>query len=126
MFIQDLVELRVRKARMEAAKKTAKHVAIGLGVGVALGAVAGVLLAPKSGKETREDIATGTKDVIEQVKDQVEDAGLQLKREFNATDVARDAKAVTKKVEAKADEVKTKIKKEVAGKKPTVLEKKVA
>ena len=54
--------------KAEAAKKTAKNVAIGVGIGTAVGVTAGVLLAPKSGKETREEIAKGAKEVVEKVK----------------------------------------------------------
>lgn len=50
-------------------KQTAKNVAIGAGIGTAVGAVAGVLLAPKAGKETRDDISNTTKKTLENVKD---------------------------------------------------------
>ncbi len=50
-------------------KETAKNVAIGAGIGTAVGVAAGVLLAPKSGKETREDIANTTKKTLENVKE---------------------------------------------------------
>jgi len=50
-------------------KQTAKNVAIGAGIGTAVGVAAGVLLAPKSGKETREDIANTTKQTLENVKE---------------------------------------------------------
>jgi len=50
-------------------KQTAKNVAIGAGIGTAVGVTAGVLLAPKSGKETREDIANTTKKTLENVKE---------------------------------------------------------
>lgn len=50
-------------------KETAKNVAIGAGIGTAVGVAAGVLLAPKSGKETREDISNTTKKTLENVKE---------------------------------------------------------
>lgn len=50
-------------------KQTAKNVAIGAGIGTAVGVAAGVLLAPKSGKETREDITKTTKQALENVKE---------------------------------------------------------
>ncbi len=50
-------------------KQTAKNVAIGAGIGTAVGVAAGVLLAPKSGKETREDISNTTKQALENIKD---------------------------------------------------------
>ena len=81
-----------------------------------MGAAAGILLAPKSGKETREDIAAGAKEVIDQVKDQVEEVGKVLKKEMNDEELSKDIKAVTKKVEAKAKDVKSKVNKVVAEK----------
>ena len=116
MFIQDLIERKVKRERALTAKKTAKDVAIGLGIGVTLGAAAGILFAPKSGKETREDIATGTKDVIEKVKDQVEEVGKFLKKELDDDTISEDVKAVSRKIKDKAEDVKTKVKKEVAEK----------
>lgn len=46
----------------------------GMLFGVMAGAVAGILLAPKSGKETREDIKRLAEDVEEKVVDTYEDA----------------------------------------------------
>ena len=40
-----------------------KHFGIGLAVGTVLGAVAGILFAPKSGKETRKVIAEKAKSI---------------------------------------------------------------
>lgn len=126
MFIQDLIELKIRRANALAAKKTAKDVVIGLGIGLALGATAGMLLAPKSGKETREDIAAGTREVLEQVKDQVEETNKALKREVSEEEGIRNAKVTPKKVEGKAKEAKPNAEREVAGKGPVTLKKKVA
>jgi gas vesicle protein len=116
MFIQDLIEQKMRRVRAQEAKRTARDIAIGLGIGATLGAAAGILLAPKSGKETREDIAAGAKEVIDQVKDQVEEVGKVLKKEMNDEELSKDIKTVTKKVEAKAKDVKSKVNKVVAEK----------
>lgn len=56
--------------------QTAKNVAIGAGIGTAMGVAAGVLLAPKSGKETRDDITKTTKETLENVKE-----GLNIAKE---------------------------------------------
>ena len=53
MFINDYLEKKKRKERVEAVKTAT----IAAGVGIAAGLAAGVLLAPKSGKETRAAIA---------------------------------------------------------------------
>lgn len=52
MNIYDLINKKKRKQKAKAVKTAALTAAIG----VTAGAAAGVLLAPKSGKETREDI----------------------------------------------------------------------
>jgi len=52
-----------------------KGAAIGIGVGAIAGAVAGILFAPKSGKETREDI----KKYYHEMKDQIAEKVASLK-----------------------------------------------
>jgi gas vesicle protein len=47
---------------------TARNVIIGAGIGSAIGLAAGILLAPKSGKETRKYIERGTKAALNTVK----------------------------------------------------------
>nr|UWI51951.1 YtxH domain-containing protein [Clostridioides difficile] len=57
-----------RKAKQKAEKaKQAKIATAGVVLGAVTGAVGGVLLAPKSGKETREDI----KDASQQIADKI-------------------------------------------------------
>ena len=46
-------------------KKALKNVAVGAVVGATVGAAAGVLLAPKPGKQTREELAAAAKDLAE-------------------------------------------------------------
>lgn len=58
-----------RKQREKAKKmEQTKNFAIGTAIGTALGAAAGLLFAPKSGKETRGDITTKSKEVADTVK----------------------------------------------------------
>lgn len=56
------------------AKKTFKDKAIGATFGLAVGAVAGVLLTPQSGKETREDITNAAKELPVKAKEILEKA----------------------------------------------------
>ncbi len=58
------------KKKKEIAKKVkvAKKLATVATVGSAVGAVAGVLLAPKSGKETRQDIVNSAKSASQSVR----------------------------------------------------------
>lgn len=65
MSIMGIIE-KTKKARENKARK---KVLAGLAVGAVVGAAAGVLLAPKSGKETREDIANAAKQLPERAKE---------------------------------------------------------
>ena len=60
------VRRKIRKEKAVSAAKIAAGVAVGVGVGI--------LFAPKSGKETREDIVRVTKDGVEYVSENVNSA----------------------------------------------------
>lgn len=69
MAIRDYFE-NVRKERERAEKRdSAVKIAYGLTIGAALGAIGGLLLAPKSGKETREELATKAKETADSTKE---------------------------------------------------------
>lgn len=74
MSIKDLLENSKKAKKAAQNKKTAKNIAIGAGIGVAAGAAAGLLFAPKAGKDTRKDIAKGAKKVAEATKEKVSEA----------------------------------------------------
>ncbi|MEN6376285.1 MAG: YtxH domain-containing protein [Smithella sp.] len=56
----------------------------GLIIGGLVGAVLGILFAPKSGKETREDIARKTEDVLEKAREEYEKAVDKSKQAYEA------------------------------------------
>jgi len=56
----------------------------GLLIGGLIGAIAGILYAPKSGKETREDIARTTDDLLYRTKDEYEKAIEKSKAAYEA------------------------------------------
>jgi len=68
MKIREMLENKKKQKARREKVKAVKRVAAGAAAGIAAGAVGGVLLAPKSGKETREDIAKTAKDLGENVK----------------------------------------------------------
>lgn len=68
-----------------------KGIAIGAAIGAVAGVITGILFAPKSGKETREDI-----------KNAAEKAGTKLQDE--ATKLQDEAKSLIAKVENRAKE----------------------
>ena len=72
MSIIELLERGKQQRKRIERKKAMQKAALGAAVGVIVGATAGVLLAPKSGKETRTDISNATKEMIEKVKEVIE------------------------------------------------------
>ena len=75
-FIKKIPGEKTAKIKPEKIKK-AKTAAAGVAAGVAAGAVGGILLAPKSGKETREDIKNASKQAVDAVSDKA--AGAKAK-----------------------------------------------
>lgn len=59
--------------------KTVKKVAIGSAIAGAVGYLAGILSAPKSGKQTRQDIADKAVDVKDSAEDQLNELNEELK-----------------------------------------------
>ncbi len=62
----------------------AKNLIGGLLAGAAIGVAIGILLAPKSGAETREDISKGSRKLSDSLKGTMEDSLELLKEKFNA------------------------------------------
>jgi len=65
MSLKDLLP----PSRWEREKKVRKQVAVGATVGLTVGAVAGVLLAPKAGKEIREELVKNIQELPVKVKE---------------------------------------------------------
>lgn len=68
MNLSKLIAEKKKKQARKAKMNTAKNLTIGALVGVAAGAVTGVLLAPKSGKETREDLKNKSAEINNNIK----------------------------------------------------------
>jgi gas vesicle protein len=66
-------------------------------IGAALGALAGILLAPKSGKKLRAGIMERGNEVLEDVKDIYDDAGAKAK------EIVEEAKRQAKELKKEAD-----------------------
>lgn len=82
MKINDLLGKIGKKEK----KNSAKKVAIGAGLGTLVGLAAGALFAPKSGKETREDLAKGAKTALDTAKktlDEVKEKVEKLSKQEN-------------------------------------------
>jgi gas vesicle protein len=72
MIVKELMG-RLRDARCDREKLLRRNqagmLALGLSIGCTVGAVAGILLAPRAGKETREDVSRRSREAWEKVKD---------------------------------------------------------
>lgn len=64
-----------KKAAIAKKKGLAKGLAAGVAAGSALGALGGLLFAPKSGKETRDQIADDVSDAAKKAVSDIKDAG---------------------------------------------------
>ena len=81
----------------------------GLLIGGLIGVVAGILYAPKSGKETREDIARTANDLLSRAKDEYEKAVEKSKAAYEAAvkrlkNLELSAKEKVHEVEGKVSE----------------------
>ena len=79
MSLLKIIEQKKKEKELAKKKKNAKNLAISAAIGVATGAVSGILLAPKSGKETRDDIKRTSSDINHTVKEKVSTAKGNLK-----------------------------------------------
>jgi gas vesicle protein len=82
---------------------------MGLFIGGLVGAVLGILYAPKSGKETREDIARKTEDLLEKAKEEYEKSIMKSKLAYEAAikrlqDLESTAKEKVEEAENKVSE----------------------
>ena len=81
MIIKDFID-HVRYAKIDrenaARRSKAGMLALGVSIGCTVGAVAGILLAPRSGKETRDDVALRGGEAWEKIKDNVSTNGHRL------------------------------------------------
>jgi len=65
MNLKEILEKKINEKQKKQRVKIVKKVTVGAVAGIAAGVVGGVLLAPKSGKETRDEIAKTAKDLGE-------------------------------------------------------------
>jgi gas vesicle protein len=79
----------------------------GLIVGGLLGAVIGILYAPKSGRETREEIGQKTDELLAKVKEEYEYAAEKSRKAYEAA--VKRLKALEEKALEKVEDVSEKV-----------------
>ncbi|MGL4655992.1 MAG: YtxH domain-containing protein [Sarcina sp.] len=78
MRLSQLLEEKRKAKKRQAMAKTAKTVGITAVVGASVGALGGILFAPKSGKETREDLKNTAIDANEKMKVKASEAKVKI------------------------------------------------
>lgn len=73
MGLKDIIEKNKKERAKKERKKVVKKVAIGSISGLLAGMVGGVLFAPKSGRETREEISNASKEAAQNAKNKAND-----------------------------------------------------
>lgn len=71
----------IENARAQERRKAAVKIAIAAGIGIAAGTALGILIAPKTGKETREDIAGFSREKTQRIISALENAANKIKKE---------------------------------------------
>jgi gas vesicle protein len=123
MIFSRLYEKRKKEKQRKLKIQTAKKVLVGTVAGSLSGLLGGLLFSPKSGKETREDIANTSKDITNNIKNKT----VELKETMDikvseVKDSAADAKI---KIKQKTAELKETIDNKVSEAKDSVTEAKV-
>ena len=68
MILGDFLDLINKDKREKERIRTAQRFAVGIGVVAAVGVATGIVFAPKSGKQTREDLKKKAEKTVETIK----------------------------------------------------------
>ena len=113
MNMDELLDLVNKDKRMKNRVKSVQLFTIGLGIVVTVGfglvavagVAAGIIFAPKSGKETRADMKKKAVNTVENIKDTVQNKAETVSD--SAADTVQKACNVLKDVQEKAEDAKT-------------------
>jgi gas vesicle protein len=108
MILGDLLDLVSKEKRKKERVKTARKLAVGIGSVAAAGVATGILFAPKSGKETREDLKKKAVNTVETIRDKVRKKAEMVKD--SAVHAAQEAGNAIKDVHGKAEGVNKSVK----------------
>jgi len=71
MFFNTMLDMVNRKKRDEDRRKASINFALGMGIAATIGLLKGILYAPKSGKETRDELKKKAEDALETIREKV-------------------------------------------------------
>ena len=106
MTMRHWLDLVSKEKRKETEMKAVKKFAVGMGVAAAVGVAAGILLAPKSGKETRAGLKEKALNAAESIKDTVQKKVETVKD--SAAHAAQEVCSVVKDIHGKTEHKATK------------------
>ncbi len=124
MIIKDLLKLLSQEKKKKDRANTAKKLAAGMSFAATLGAAAGILFAPKSGKETRDDLNKKAINAAETIKDKIEKNIEQVKD--NANKAVNEINKAVDDIQEKTEEIKAEyeeIKREIGKKTEDIFKK---
>ena len=107
MIFKDLLDSVNKEKRRRERAKVAKKVAVGMGIVATIGVATGILIAPKSGKETRKDMKNKVVNTVETIKDTVQKNVETVKD--SAANAAQEVRNVIKDVHGRTEGVKNDI-----------------
>ena len=123
MIITNWFDKRKKEKQRKLKIQTAKKILIGTAAGSVSGLLGGLLFSPKSGKETREDIANSSKELTNNIKEKtIELKGNIDNKVSDAKDNVSDAKV---KIKQKGAELKDVINNKLSDAKDNVTDAKV-
>ena len=123
MIFSRLYEKRKKEKQRKLKIQTAKKVLVGTVAGSLSGLLGGLLFSPKSGKETREDIANTSKDITNNIKNKT--AELKETMDTKVSEVKDNAADAKTKIKQKTAELKETIDNKVSEAKDSVTDAKV-
>ncbi len=109
MILRDLGDLIGKERREKERAEAMRMCALGMGIAALLGLATGILIAPKSGKETRQDIKEKAANTMDLIKNTVEDQIYIMKDSL--ADACEETSDAIKESQAKVKESKKEVKK---------------
>ncbi|MDP2791006.1 MAG: YtxH domain-containing protein [Rectinemataceae bacterium] len=79
MSFNDVLDSINKRKRTEERNRTMVKFALGMGLAATIGLVKGILYAPKSGKETREDLKKKASETVDTIREKVLNGARALK-----------------------------------------------
>jgi len=108
MILKEFIYLVNKEKRRKDKAKVAQYLAVGIGAVATAGLATGILLAPKSGKETRENIKKKAVSTVETIKDTVNKNVDKIKDTVENTE--KELNDVVNDISEKKEDVKKDIK----------------